>query len=63
MKYNNLINEFERDQSAIESISNSIAVDVIDKMFDTYAFNQYELDVLIKAVGLFEGNKMEEGKC
>lgn len=63
MKYNNLINEFERDQSAIESISNSIAVDVIDKMFDTYAFNQYELDVLIKAVGLFEGNQMEEGKC
>lgn len=60
MKYNNLINEFERDQSAIESISNSIAVDVIDKMFDTYAFNQYELYVLIKAVGLFEGNKMEK---
>lgn len=56
MKYNNLINEFERDQGAIESISNSIAIDVIDKMFDTYAFNQYELDVLIKAVGLFEGN-------
>ena len=56
MKYNNLINEFERDQSAIESISNSIAIDVIDKMFDTYAFNQYELNVMIKAVGLFEGN-------
>ena len=60
MKYNNLINEFERDQSAIESISNSIAIDVIYIIFVTFAFTPYLMYVLKNGVGLFEGNQMEK---
>lgn len=56
MKYNQLLEEFEVSPQELASISNEVAVSVIDKMFDTYNFNRYELSVMIKAVGLFEGN-------
>lgn len=54
MKYENLIEEFGLDRDALNAISNDIAVKVIDGMFDVYNFNDYELEVLVKAVGMFE---------
>lgn len=56
MKYENLIEEFGLDKNALNAISNDIATKVIDGMFDVYNFNDYELEVLVKAVGLLENN-------